>query len=268
MKSATRKIYRAFMVTMAFVCVVGILSGCDKTSINPEKYTSYICYDYHLKCLETEGEKAITEISYQDDLTNNEYKQKAWFQKIVGESDDTFIYAEVLSSLPLVPSDKVVMQNPNNYIDIWNDWSIKKIELYYIDGRDPIEQNKAANIPDKIIASTTDLGCLYEFIELVKSSDDETEKFILPYGYVREHMYDGVGLSYYIRVYFNESENIIWDSQVTSFLSNESPTRVICVDNGRNPDGIASINSKDVNIGNYEKLFEWISDTIQSVEFE
>ena len=92
-----KNIIRKVLITVIVCgCVMCMLNGCSKEFVDTDKYSSYICYDYHLKCLEIEGEKAKIEISYQDDLTGIECTQRAWIQRIDGESDDMFIYAEVL----------------------------------------------------------------------------------------------------------------------------------------------------------------------------
>lgn len=159
--------FNVSMVILVLACLLVTFVGCDETSIDPQKYTSYCCYDYHLKCLTTEGKKAKIQISYSDVLTGVECTQNAWMQKIVGESDDIFIYAEVLPPLSLGSSDKIIMQNPNHYVDIWNDWTVEKIELYYIDGRKPIEQDEPANIPTAIIATTQNGECLSNIKKLL-----------------------------------------------------------------------------------------------------
>lgn len=256
--------YNVSIVILVLACLLGTLVGCERTSIDPQKYTSYCCYDYHLKCLAIEGKKAKTEISHSDDSTGVEYTQNAWMQKIVGESDDMFIYAEVIPSLSLGSSDKIIMQNPNHYVDVWNDWTVEKIELYYIDGHNPIEQDKPANIPTAIIATTQEGECLSNIKKLVESSD-EWAKPNLPDGYVRENVdKNGTSYSYYIRVYFKESESIVWDSQVECYYSSENKDRIIYIDIGKKPDGIASVNAKYININCCACLLNWIVTSIDN----
>lgn len=259
-----KAIIRQVSLIIMIVCVIGIFNGCSVDTLIPEKYASYICYDYHLKCLETQGESVKTKLSYQDGLTGVEYTQSAWIQQIYGESDDMFIYAEVIPSLSLGKTEKIVMQNPNHYVDVWETWSAEKIELYYIDGHKPIDQDKSVNIPTSVIASTYEGECLSDIKKLVDTSD-EWEKPKVPDGYVRENVDEnGSGYSYYIRVYFKESENIVWDSQVECYYSSENKDRIIYIDVGKKPDGIASVYAKYINISNYTWLFDWIATSINN----
>ena len=260
-------IIRKVLVTViTCVCVMCMLNACGKEFVNSEKYNSYICYDYHLKCLEAEGEKAEIEFSYQDDLTGVECTQRAWIQRIDGESDDMFIYAEVLPSLPLGSSEKIVMQNPNHYVDVWKDWSIEKIELYYIDGHKPVDQDKPANIPTAVIATTVKDHCLSNIKNLAETTNEGGHRNI-PEGYVREHIDEnGSGYRYYIRVHFKESENIVWESPVESYYSSENKDRIMYIDVGKEPDGIAYVNTKYVSINNYPSLFGWINEAMDTTD--
>lgn len=250
--------YNVSIVILVLACLLGTLVGCGKTSIDPQKYASYCCYDYHLKCLAIEGEKAKTRISHIDD-SGVDYTTNAWLQRIAGESDDMFIYAAVLPQLPLGRSDRVIMQNPNHYVDVWNDWTVEKIELYCIDGYKPIKQDKPANIPTDIIATTQEGECLSDIKMLVESSD-EWAKQNIPDGYVRGND----NCFFYVRVYFEESESIVWDSQVECYYSPKKKDRIIYIDIGKKPELIASVNAKYANINNYACLLDWIVTSIEN----
>ena len=52
-----KNIIRKVSIIMACICIIGVLNGCSEDTIDPNKYSSYICYDYHLKCLEPEEKK-------------------------------------------------------------------------------------------------------------------------------------------------------------------------------------------------------------------
>lgn len=250
--------YNVSIVILVLACLLGTLVGCKETSIDPQKYTSYCCYDYHLKCLATEGKKAKTRITHFDD-SGVDYTTNAWLQRIAGESDGMFIYAQVLPQIPLGPSDKVIMQNPDHYVDVWNDWTVEKIELYWIDLNKPIAQDKPANIPTAVIGTTQEGECLSNIKMLVESSD-EWAKQNIPDGYVRES-YD---CFYYVRVYFEESESIVWDSQVKCYHSSENKDRIIYIDIGKKPEWIASVDEKYANINNYACLLDWIVTSIDN----
>ena len=209
-----------------------------------------------------------TEFSYQDDFTGSVYTERAWIKKIADESDDMFIYAKVLPSLPLGPSNNVVMQNPNNYVNVWTDWSVDKIELYYINGREQIEQqSKSAYVPTAVIATTSENECILNIKKLVDNASDEWEKLNIPEGYVWENGDENGVLwySYYIRVHFKESENIVWDALVESYYSSTDSDRIIYIDAGKEPDGVASRKIRYVNINHYTSLYSWISEAIDTL---
>ena len=253
-------------ITTLLPCALSSCSKPEESLSDPEKYTSYICYDYHLKCLEPEGKAVKTEFSYRDDFTDIECTERAWIQKIANESDDMFIYARVLPSLLLGTSHKVVMQNPNNYVNVWTDWSVDKIELYYISLHKPITQDKSANIPTAVIATTAKGERILDIKNLVNNAPNEWEKYNIPKGYVRENVDEnGREHVYYLRVHFKESENIVWESQVESFYSSTDNNRIIYIDAGKEPNGVASNNIRDMNLSNYPSLYSWISKAIDTL---
>lgn len=230
-------------------------------SIDAEKYTSYVCYDYHLACLDAESDGATAEVTCSED-DGTGHTSKVRFRQIIGASDDQFISATVLPGLLLGASEHVVMQNPDNYVDVLADWTIKTIELYYVDYKHPIEQDELATIPSRVLASTSDMTCASELKECILA-DHDTEA--LPDGYTVEHRNDETYYVFYIRIHFNESENIVWDSELISFLSKEGQDRIIQVDMGRKPNDLATPSSKNTSIGDYAHLYAWISDAIDSI---
>lgn len=66
----------------------------------------------------------------------------------------------------------------------------------------------------------------------------------------------------YIRVHFNESENIVWDSIVKSYILDGTQMRDVVIDKGRTPLSFASPDELCVSIEDYPNLHEWISTSI------
>ena len=93
------------------------LSSCAQSRINPEKYTSYICYDYHLACLNVENGSAAAKITYRE-VDGTEGTAYARFRKISEVSDDQFVYASVSWQLLIGYPQRVIMQNPDKYVDV------------------------------------------------------------------------------------------------------------------------------------------------------
>lgn len=191
--------------------------------------------------------------------------RKCLDKKIAGESEEQFIYAVMTMTLLFNPSHKVVMQNPDHYIDVRKDWSIEKIQLYFIGGDDPPEQDKSANIPRRILSTTSEADCLSDIKKLMNDTVDP-EALNIPEGYRRtvNNKY-GSCCSYYIRVHFNESENIILDLEVELFYSPQDNARIIYVDVGKEPSDIATPAYKSINIMAYTSLADWIQESVSKV---
>ena len=106
------------------------------------------------------------------------------------------------------------------------------------------------------------MTCASELKECILT-DHDTEA--LPDGYTVEHRNDETYYVFYIRIHFNESENIVWDSELISFLSEEGQDRIIQVDMGRKPNDLATPSSKNTSIGDYAHLYSWISDALDGI---
>ncbi len=242
---------------LSIIIVLSIVTtGCSFFEKDPSKYTSYVCYETNLSCLLLSNEVGRTTITR---LCEDGYEDTApvVFQKISSVSDDQFIFAYTVIPMPGA-NNQVVMQNPNDYVDIWNDWTIKKIELCFLsyntsDNRQ-IESNRLPNeIPTEVITSTTEQEIFSDFLGFIEDRES-TEGFKYPEGFSQ----DRVRGRFYIRVFFEESGNIIWLSNINSYYSAEEDKRIICLEGDTTPDGIASPQPKYINICNNDHLKEWI----------
>lgn len=257
-----KKTWKLLALTLVLsLCITGVLYEFRKAAIDPAKYSSYRCYDYHLKSLKVSRGSAQTEISFVEEWSGVEQTKLANFRTIPGESDDMFVFALVMYPFVLDLPDKVVMQNPNHYVDIWEAWTVEKIELYYTGGKDPTKQDESANIPDAVISVTSETGCLSDIKQLVKSRDELVQADI-PEG--KGYKYRWADRAYWIRVHFKESKNIVWDARVEWYYSSEIEDTIICIDLGKEPQEISTMNAKEVNISNYTGLFDWIVASLNS----
>ncbi len=241
-------------------CLTILLSGCNsQEALDVDKYKDYKCFDYHLACLNAYEQKAKTTVEF------NDLEYTIWFRKAVDESDEHFICASVRQRHPLASTEIVITQNPENYIDVFEDWTIKSIELYCIDLRSskPLwDEDEPARTPAKILNTTTDSAVSDELIDFITNKDC-LEKYVLQEDYIREIPNENYVM--YTRVQFNESDNIVWDSCVSSYVSVQTQAQDITIDKGRCPDGIAAPNSLAVSIEDYPNLQERISETIDNL---
>ena len=244
-------------------CLILILTGCNKETINGSDYKKYKCYDTHLFCLDAQDETGFWGKKY-----DNEW-HSIFFRKPVGVSDEQFICAKVESRFSHV--NIVVMQNPNNYVDVLQDWTIKEIEIYYISmdsrrvegiSKRLVDEEEPARTPAGIIASTTDSSVFTEFKDFVLSStpmDEETTKVI--WGPDKKKFESEIheSVEVYIRVHFNESENIVWDSEIKCGSYEGDQNRYIMIDVGRTPLSFSDSKYSYTNINEWSTLHEWLS---------
>ena len=244
----------AFIITLTSSC-----DSCEET-LDAEKYRSYVCYDYHLTCFDVSGKSNTIDYVYKF-YDSEAISERVSFQKIDGESDDQFVYATA-HAIAFGPLGRLVMQNPDNYIDVWNDWTIEKIELFYIDYSQEIKESETAKIPSAIAASTQSANVIAEIKEIVLS-ETSNEKFELPEGYINARQQSDSPYVFYIRVHFNESDNIIWDTKLYVYYSEELEDRIIVFDKGRKIEGFVSRYTEDISIDKSTALFSWLNEAIE-----
>ena len=254
-------------IMVLFALLALIFTGCNNEgALRANDYKNYKCYDVHLCCLD-----AYETQVFLPRIEEGEIRYSVTYRKPVGVSDNQFICASVKEflSFPQI----VIMQNPDNYVDVLQDWTIKKIELYYvshssdrIEGKSkPIyEEDEPALKPVKIIGTTTDIDVFNEFLEFVLNSNysmmnDRQNGF---YDEKKNSEIDD-NISIYIRVHFNEAENIVWDSRIAYLSSSETQQRYITIDKSRTPENVASTHLDDACINDLPQLYEWIYETIE-----
>ncbi len=236
--------------------------GCGgQETIDASKYADYVCYDYHLACVDAEDAEASTKLPH-DGL---EYTAK--YRKVVGETDEQFVCAWVGRVVPLASPDLAVMQPQGEHIDVWNEWTVSQIEVYYQDINEskPLSQEKEpARTPAKVIDKSTDKGVIDELVEFITNTK-HSGKVSLSEDFKCEAYNDNNSYVLYIRVRFNESENIVWDSQIDSYVSEQSEERYIAIDKGRTPDSIASSDVRFVLTNGLFLLTEFLDECISQV---
>ncbi len=246
-------------ISLLLVFNLVLSTGCsNEGEIDVDKYRNYICYDYHLSCLDAKESKAYLDVEKED------VSYRIWYRQPNSVNDENFVCASVRMNFPLASPDLVVMQNPDKYVDVWKDWTITKVEIYYQDINDakPLwEENEPSRTPAEIIGTITDTEVFAELVDFV-TNDNYSNKVEIPENYKRETYGDG-SLKLYIRVHFEESETIVWDSEIDCYVSQQGKLRYIAIDKGRIPDGIASPKAHTVLINELSKLttsISWLVD--------
>ena len=71
----------------------------------------------------------------------------------------------------------------------------------------------------------------------------------------------------FVRVYFNESKSVVWDSQCFSYNFESLQSRVIRLNRGYDDDNLRQAYTREREIRiEYDALYKWLSDAIESIE--
>ena len=235
-----------------------------------KQYKSYKRYDYHLKCFDKEDYITEQIQAKYVDYRGQKYKGNVSLQKISGVDDDQFVYAywerTTQSDNSLKYSDyEMVMQNPDNYIDVIKDWTITKIEIIRYGNAEELDYHEDES--DKnIISSTTDDEVLSDLKKCILNEKDE-EEFREFYTYSGDYYSDDF-LRTYIRVHFAESDNIVWETEFNRYLSDKKDSSLIYVDTGRNSYGYSYNITRFSLIYKYSNLKNWIEESFVGLDSE
>ena len=200
---------------LVLVMLITATMGCKrKDDFDPSKYYQYICHDSNLVCIDVGEGYAKENVQLID-----EHSYWCTYYRPEGTSDDQFVCV-TMSHIFMSPKT-YVFQNPENLVDVWTDWTIREIQVYYpVSEIDPFS-GEIARTPAGILASTTDAECIAQLIHCITSEEtrdfaEVREEADVDGGLYRKDL-DGdssKNTRIYIRVFFNESESIVWDSQI------------------------------------------------------
>ena len=220
-----------------------------------ENYESYRLYDPHLKCLRLEDHKtAEFKITYQS--SDGEQKQAAYvsFNEISDVDNEQFVFA-YMRDVPLLMYTRGdtngILQNPDNYVDVFNTWTINKIELLYC-------KNTSDKSPQKTIIASEDENIIKDFKDCINSGKVEDD-IKVSNGYNSDMRY-----YYYVRVYFEESDNIYWETRVCRHFLGDNSARKgrYHIDVSREVDSFIYHYKVESSMKNNPTLSKWISDGI------
>lgn len=252
-----KKIHKSLISILIVLVFIFVLGSCSLPDA-PEEYTNYVYYDYHLMALKTKGRTTFAQLHKENQSTCG-----ARFKKIAGESEEQFL--SVTLSHPGLPGSvyRGVVQNPDNYVDPWQDWTIEKIEIGYIERTFDEEKNVKHYVAMKeVLSSTSDVDCIAELKNFVLDGE-ESNSDRGKYEMQTDKVYN-VKEEFCIRVYFEESQNIVWVSELQDVYSPELNDRIIYLDRGKEaePPHDRWANMKFADVSEYENLYNWISQSI------
>ena len=203
---------------------------------NPNKYANYKRYDYHLECIAIGNSTKIVDRDDFDGVVR--------YAKIYSVSEDQFVCLRQSSFLVRDPN-LIVLQNPDNYVDVFNEWTVKKMELTDTNGN--------------VINTLTEQDIIDNFKEFINSEKTSQER-IEPWSYFGDNKVD---VSHYnIRIYYEESENIYWEIEVSHYTSNGYGEYIYArqvIDPATGDDSYASI-------ANYPEIYNWLSECFENID--
>ena len=251
------KIHKRLISIFIVFVFIFVLSGCSMSQA-PKEYKNYVCYDYHLVALKTSGIEKVATVQKDHEWSGTHTVR---FKKISGETDEQFVFAKLRPTVPFSMFDQIlVLQNPDNYVDPWQDWTVEKIEFGYIQRTLKDEDVEDYVAMKDVLFSTSDVDCISELKDFIFNAEVVDAD---PKGYELE--YDVVGNDkeeFCIRVYFEESKNIVWVSEIKSFYSAAIDDRIIYLDKGKTPTKGVERNEKFADVSEYENLYNWIFQSI------
>ena len=222
------------IVVVGVLCIVVFLVQRNleherKFGNNP-KYKEYVCRDYHL-VYRGDGERNGT---YEINIGDVPYVFR--YILINDVSDDKLIAAEMRTNVFFEDRYEGVLQSPNYEIDILKEWKAEEILLYYIESGDEREVMIESGFTDNLIKEIRELSLNQEPIGGNYYGPIHFQEYKESYLSIRPDTY--------IRIRFEESEEIMWETRVHIVQSayNKSQYMVMLECGVRNKD--------------YEKTFE------------
>lgn len=212
------------------IVIIMIVTGCTAYPHNTDKYLSYVCYDKNLFCTKALPISGTAETTKNDgDVNNIKYSVK--YRKISNVSDDLFICASFYPPIPLAGPEILILQNPEYRFDVWNEWSINKIEIYYSDissSKQLWEEENPARTPTEIINAGFDIETINEFADFIKNKADAPiceipDQSVIEKSDIRENC------RLFLRVSYNECEAVIWDGEVNCFTVKSNSDKFIMI---------------------------------------
>lgn len=256
---STKNQLLCFLLIIFVIC----LYACNATpSLDVDKYEDYICYDYHLYCLDAYNES----VSVKKEINN--FRYNFVYRYPVNETDDQFVCASIKRQFMFFAAGTNirVLQNPNQLIKVWEQWTIKEVQIYYMDIATslPLEKEEApARTPTKIINATTNADIISELKSFVSSK--KTIESSAAENYQCKISEDLMEYDYqwYVRVLFNESKNIVWETEIRSCYSAETGECLIMLDNGTETDIFYSAQQQWFSLDDYPVLSTFVADAIE-----
>ena len=178
------------------------------------KYNQYICYDHHLRFLETGGRSIHAQ---------PEKSSSVRYRKGAGVDANMFVSADLLGIFDL--SLPIIVQNPDKYADVLNAWTVQEIVLYAESKRDPVwDKSYDPDMRNAVYSQTIDPTVISDLRTLIGSDTNEVQS---RNDFPDEELNGDV---LHLQIRFAECDNLVWDAVLESYLFDGG--RRILIENG------------------------------------
>lgn len=189
--------------TLAILITV---DACQRQKQNPAQYDAYLCYDYHLECIQSGDFLGRCD----RDIHSIDYICSYWSIKDL--PDDEFVFATFQLYPPMgllgQSYDYYILQNPEKKVDVLHEWNIKEIQLCHLESGRDSKSNKMKDPTYSVIKASKDSTVIRQFCDLTSAETAESyesfdsEKYE-PIGYKHDQ-------SFTLCVVFEETESLVW----------------------------------------------------------
>ncbi len=248
-KSVWASAIAAALILLILVAV--ILYQWIPRTLDTNDYKSYICYDRNFIGLQLGKDYAKPEPSLEYRAIKNDPKHQFVCVRDTG--------------LHLGGGfQHVIFQDPTAPLDIWSEWTVRKIDLYSETSNPSDDKREQENV----LASTAEVSHL----TAIKTWNLTNDTYAASQGGISIPSEYPHSETIYLRVYFNESKSIAWDAKVTVYSGEEASELLICLWKSLTNatvteylEGTQDAKQLPVKLDSTDALYAWISETFDSI---
>ena len=180
-------------------------ASCTYFSLGTEKYEDYRIYDHNLTYKKVDRVATAVHMEHENDSLLSGTTE-IYYRRIKGVGSKDFIVQYTNKTEFLAESNPSlhVMQNPENYISVIDNWTIDKMQLSYFSINDPNYEEFPLKNLNYILGDLDDHT--EEFYKLRAAKEGRQ------YLHFKGHHSWLAQNDLYLRLTFEEEENILWEA--------------------------------------------------------
>lgn len=197
-----------------------MISSCSTQVPTTTDYESYVCYDANLTFTKVGKKLGMNTVEVVQD---DEYVYIYW--KIPGETTEQFVAVNAIEYVLMFGGNRVqqILQNPDHFINVLEDWTVKEIQVCRWDLGDQRYIRSYSKLPSdrnlEIKSVTSEQEIIDELDTFMTCEDLIVKKITNPNGYKSDKSSNE---RFYLRIVFHESKNIVWECQIRPYSNDSS----------------------------------------------